>query len=621
MKRLLSTPFLALLLLVVTIAIYWPGLGGDFIFDDYPNIVTNPKVHAESLDWPALKRAASGYEPGEIGRPLATISFAVNYYLGEKAPWGYKLAGVCIHALNALLVFLLLLRLFRLPRLAADTWPTLAAFAIALLWALHPLQVSTVLYVVQRMETLSLTFVLLALLAYLRGRIAQQDGRRGWPWLVASALLAGMGLMSKETAALFPVYALGLELTVLGFDATKPRTTRLLKLAYGAGIAGALLAFLILVLPKYLAADAFIGRDFTLYERLLTQLRVLPMYLGQILFPLPGSMTFYYDAYPKSVGWLHPATTLLGGLFLLALLVAAWLLRRRTPLAALGIFWFFAAHLLTSNVFNLELVFEHRNYFALLGVLLVLADLVRRIPMQDGPALKRFAVGVVIVAFGFLGVLRTATWGDPLHLASDLVAKNPQSARASSDLATLYLGMSGSDPDSPFFDFGQREFERGSLLPNSSPLPEQGLILMAATTGQPVKDEWWIRFIHKIETRPISPQESMAVTGLLNQRYKGIVLDDQRLSQACQALLARGGQPAHIYAQVGDYALNYLHDEALADRLFVTAIERDPTDKEYADRMLKTLVADGHVRQAQLVYDRAVSLGIYKTKGGIESSR
>jgi hypothetical protein len=172
--------------------------------------------------------------------------------------------------------------------------------------------------------------------------------------------------------------------------------------------------------------------------------------------------------------------------------------------------------------------------------------------------------------------------------------------------------MSGSNPGSPFFDFGRREFERGSMLASSSPLPEQGLILMAATTGLPVKDEWWARLIHKVNTQPITPQAGMAVTGLLAQRYKGVVLDDQRLSQACQALLARRKQPAQIYAQVGDYALNYLHDEVLADRMFVSAIERNPKDKDYAERILKSLVLDGHQRQAKLVLERGKAMGLFK---------
>ncbi|HEY5808054.1 MAG TPA: hypothetical protein VIT67_08815, partial [Povalibacter sp.] len=564
-------PFLAFALLGLTALVYMPGLSGGFIFDDYPNIVTNQAVQPESLSWEGLRRAASAYQPGAYGRPLATISFAIDYLIGGKDAWQFKLTGLLVHLINASLVFWLLLRLFALPGIR-NTWHPIAAAAIALFWATNPQQVSSVLYVVQRMETLSLTFVLLALIAYLRGRTQQLRGERGWPWLAASVLLAGIGMLSKETAALFPAYALALELTVLGFESRSARTTRLLKAAYALGLALAAIAFVFWVLPQYTAPNAFAGRDFTLTERLLTQLRVLPMYIGQILLPLPSALTFYYDALPKSTGWLSPATTLLGGLFLLSLLVCAWLLRRRLPVAALGVLWFFAAHLLTSNVFNLELAFEHRNYFALLGVVLVVADLVRLIPMRDGPALKYIAVGAVLLGFGAMATVRSATWGNELHLAMEMVSKYPDSPRASNDLATTYVGMSDSNPESPFYSMGAAEFERASLLPSSSPLPEQGLILMAATTGQPVKAEWWDRLIHKINTRPIGPQENMAVIGLMNQRYRGIELDDKRLTEAFTALLRR--QPtANLSAQFGDYALRYLGDEAMANKAFTAAVD------------------------------------------------
>src|SRR5690606_4737353 len=118
---------------------------------------------------------------------------------------------------------------------------------------------------------------------------------------------------------------------------------------------------------------------------------------------------------------------------------------------------------------------------------------------------------------------------------------------------------------------------------------EQGLILMAATTGLPVDDDWWQSLIHKVKTRPISPQETMAVTGLMSQRYKGIALDDRRLSEAYAALLARKPMPAQMYAQYGDYALTYLHDGDLATRMFVKAIEREPNDADYANKILGIL--------------------------------
>ena len=609
----LQVSFALFLLTLFTTLVYYPGLSGPFVFDDHPNILTNPKVHAQSLDLPTLERAATAYEPGSIGRPLATISFAVDYYLGKVNPRGYKITSLIVHLANAFLVFFLLRSVMRLPR-AASSDSVLFCFTIALLWAIHPLQISTVLYIVQRMETLSLTFVLIGLIAYLKGRVQQRDGGRGWPWLVASALLAGLGLLSKETAALFPVYAFALELTVLRFDAQAPATRRLLKWAYAALSVAATIMFLGWVLPQYTADAAFAGRDFNLHERLLSQLRILPMYLGQMLLPLPGTLSFYYDDFVKSTGLLDPVTTLLGGLLLLALLGTGWRLRTRRPLVALGIFWFFGAHLLTSNVINLELAFEHRNYFALLGVLLAVGDLVRTLPMRDGPGLKRVAVGAIVLVLGALGAIRAATWGNELLMATEMVADNPQSPRASNDLAALYIALSGSDPASPFYSVGQQEFERGSRLPNASPLPEQGLILMAATTGQPVKDEWWTRLIHKVETRPVSPQEVMAVTGLLKQRYEGLELDDRRLAQAYQALLDRGPQPAHMYAQFGDYALKYLNDQDLADAMFLAAINRLPGDRDYAERILAALITDGHDRQARLVLARGVELGLFEAQ-------
>ena len=596
-------------LALLTLAVFWPALSGDFIFDDYPNIVTNTRVHAEQLDLASIKRAASAYDPGSYGRPLATISFAIDYAIGGKDPWGYKLSSLLVHLVNALLVFLLLRRLLAFdPR--ASMSGAVTCFVIALAWAAHPLQVSAVMYIVQRMETLSLTFVLLALLAYLRGRSAQIAGQRGWPWLLACVPLVVLGLLSKETAALFPAYCLALELTVLGFAAKSPDTSRRWRWAYGAGVLVAVAVFFLAVVPRFATAEAYELRDFTLAERLLTQLRVLPLYLQWILLPLPRTLIFYYDAFPASQGLLNPVTTLLGGLFLALLLGLALWLRRRAPFFALGVLWFFAAHLITSSVIPLELAFEHRNYFALLGVLLALADLVARIPARDDPRFKRLVIGTAMVFVLFMTTLRAATWGDPLLLATDLVKLNPQSPRASSDLATLYAGMSDSNPNSPFFSFAMAEFERGSKLPKASPLPEQGLILMAATTGGQVKDEWWESLVQKLRTRPIGPQEMMAVTGLLKQRYQGVPLDDQRLTQAYGTMLSRRELPAQLHAQFGDYALVYLGDEALAERMFVEMVERSPGDPEYVMRVARGLAAEGHPRQSRAMLARAVELGM-----------
>src|SRR5690606_39005569 len=95
---------LAVLLAAITFA---PGLSGGFFFDDYQNIVTNPLVQTDSLDLDALAKAAKAYQAGPLGRPMSTITFAVDHYLWGKDPFGYKATSLAVHAVNTFLVFTL----------------------------------------------------------------------------------------------------------------------------------------------------------------------------------------------------------------------------------------------------------------------------------------------------------------------------------------------------------------------------------------------------------------------------------------------------------------------------------------------------------------------------------
>ena len=205
--------------------------------------------------------------------------------------------------------------------------------------------------------------------------------------------------------------------------------------------------------------------------------------------------------------------------------------------------------------------------------------------------------------------MRATVWGDPLLLASDQVAKNRDSARAASDLATLYVAMADGNADSPFYDMGIREFERAAALPSASSIPEQGLILSAAVHGRPVDDRWWDSLIHKVRTQHAAPQLLVSVEGLMSQRYKDVVLDDQRLSEAYAAMLERNPQP-HLFAQYGDFALTYLHDRELARQSFIRAAELSRNNPAWVLRMVETLTAEGHADIAKAVLERADALGI-----------
>lgn len=602
------------MLVLATALVYWPALGGDFIFDDFPNIVTNAKVHPESLSLESLAVAARGYD-GPIDRPLATISFALDYLVSGKDPFAFKLSSLVVHLVNALLVFALTLRLLQVAQARSPVPASaLAALGISLAWAVHPMQVSSVAYVVQRMETLALTFVLLGLLAYLRGRCRQLQGERGLPWIVVGGALAMTGLLSKETAILFPVYTLALELTLLGFGAAAPGTSRRLKWAYAGVFALAILLFVGWVLPDYWGEGRLVGRSFDASERLLSQGRILPMYLGWMLWPAPDALTFYHDDFQASRALLSPATTALGFMLLGSLLGAALWLGRRRPLFALGLLWFFGAHLLTSNVFNVELVFEHRNYFALLGIVLSVADLACSVFRKPSTTRLALACAALTMLAG-LTLMRSATWGDPLQLAADLATRKPHSQRASNDLATLYAGLSAEDAASPFYAKAMAEFERGSRIPHASPLSEQGLILLAAAAGQPTQSAWWDRLTQKLRTNPLGAQERSAISNLVKQRSLGMALDDARLREAFVVLLDRDGLPADIYLQLGNAALMQMKDPALADQAYDRALVVSGRDPEYAIRVVTNLVSGGAVDAAKRFLARAEHQGIVDIGG------
>ena len=592
MKNTSASYATATALLALVILVFWPGLYGGFIFDDYPNILKQPAVHATALEWEQIKRAAMSF-PAGIGRPLPMASFALDHVYWGLNPFGYKLSGLAVHALNALLVFQLLRLLLRRRTDSAD----ITAFVLALLWAAHPLQVSTVLYVVQRMETMSLTFVLLAMIAYHQGRIRQQRGERAWHWLLSCLPLVAIGYTNKETAALFPAYTLAMELTLFQFSAHRAATARNWRVAYGLGVVGGL-ALLLLLYGHYATEEAFAIREYSATERMLTQLRIVPMYLGWILLPQPSSYLFYYDNYQHSTSLMQPLSTLLGAGLLTTLLAAGWVFRRRNTLFSLGIFWFLASHAMTSSFLPLELVFEHRNYFSILGVLLAVFAVVRLVPFRSVPQLQGVAVVAIVLGFLTLTAIRSANWGNPTQLAIELAERNPGSSRASVDLGEQYMILSGNDASSKYYAMAEAEFERGSRIPNSSPMPEQGLIVLAASAGLPAKPQWWDSVTRKLSERAVGPQEGTMIASLVTLRNEGLAIDDQRLADAYVIVANRMRMPAVQYYAFGLHALEKAGDPALARQLFERSVDNAGGEQPLVQAITDALAREGHRAEA-----------------------
>lgn len=586
--------------------LYWPALSGGFIFDDYPIFAENDVVHIAGWHWEAWQ-ALWTWSHANIQRPLAMFSYALNYALGGST-FSFKVTNLCIHLLNAFLVLLVARRLINeccaahAPKKVTFYW----ACGIATAWAVHPLQVSAVMYVVQRMELLGFTFTLLALLTYWHARKRQLHGQYAWPWLLLCAALIVIGYGAKETVILVPGYALLLELTLLRFDAPEPRIRKAWKVAYATSVISTTVIFLAYFLPHYATSSNYAWRNFDAWERELTQLRALCMYLGWSLLPLPKWLHFYYDNYPVSTGLFHPASTLLCGLVLLGVIALAIAMRRRRPLLALGIGWFFMAHALTSAPISLELVFEHRNYPALFGLSLAVADLVYLASQRIRSRLPIALALVFIVNLCFLTVIRAATWGSPLQLAISLAESNPGSVRAAMDLARRYVAMSGGNPTSPLYARGIRELQRAAQLPGESILPEEALLTQDALHPGQDPMPWWLSMQHKLETGPFIPDNYHALYHLMQLRLDNTQeLDANQLAKAYDIAIARNPNRISLHVQYADLLARALDAPALAIQQWEQVVLLQKASPDYIQKLALYLIDNHRMQEAAAVLDEA----------------
>jgi protein O-mannosyl-transferase len=434
---------------------YYPGLHGPFVFDDTINIVSNPRLALTRLDGESLLNAALSSDSGILKRPLAMATFAFNYYLagGLSDTWPFKLTNLIIHLINTGLVYWLvsLLLVARqkihgpVPEYRHGWIPGL----VAAIWALHPMHLTSILYVVQRMTSLSALFVLTGLIVYLYGRLRVDTSRPRAYALMTTGLVIGLvlGLACKENAALLPFFALVIEFVFFERRRLDPAKRKKLAWFYGLSILVPIVAGIAwLALHPDFLATTYAAREFTPWQRLLTETRILWFYIGLLFIPDIGKFGLFHDDIAISTGLLTPWTTLPALFGLVAVLGLALSGRARShyPMFSFAVLWFLAGHSMESGAIGLELAHEHRNYLPSLGPLLggvcgLTAVLNQRIRWQAAT----IAVLAIALAFAAVTHLRSQTWRSETELIQSMVAHHPRSARSHGMLAELYAKRYG----------------------------------------------------------------------------------------------------------------------------------------------------------------------------------
>lgn len=351
------------LIVIVTAAAYTPALRGGFIWDDDEHVTENQTLRTAD----GLRRI--WFEIGAVAQyyPLVHTTFWIEYQLWGESPLGYHAVNIALHALNAVLVWLVLRRL-RLP----------GAWLAALIFALHPVQVESVAWITERKNVLSGAFYLLALLAYLRFSPLDVEVRPTWRWrsyTLTFVLFLG-GLLSKTVTASLPAAILLLIWWKRG--RIRPRNVVPLIPLFVVGIG---LGLLTVWMEKYDLSGTGRGAsgamwDLTFVERGLTAGRAVWFYAAKLIWPARQAFIYPRWEIDASIWWQYLYPLMAGGL----LVALAWWRDKigRGPLVAL---LFFGGTLMPAlgflNVYFMQFSFvaDHFQYLACLGPIALLAAL------------------------------------------------------------------------------------------------------------------------------------------------------------------------------------------------------------------------------------------------------
>ncbi|OGF66874.1 MAG: hypothetical protein A2Y62_01355 [Candidatus Fischerbacteria bacterium RBG_13_37_8] len=437
-------PLSMLLLLFTTVAfvLYSHTFSTPFILDDFRFIVDNNSLHNNSI-----------YTHFNLPRYVGYVSFGLNYLVNKLQPAGYHLANILVHIINAFLIVLLFRKLFDRLSITKDSlhYHYLPALA-ALLFLVHPLQTQSVTYIVQRLASLAAMFTLISLLAYI---IFKDSGSTLYGYYFISLLSALLAFKTKENTATLPLVLITIELLFYKKSATTTRKKMALLIPF----------FLLLtVIPismtnfdalsnksfteiitssnitmselfRELSESTYQTADISRNQYLLTQFRVITVYIKMLLLPVNQSL---YHLFPFSHS-LFEMNTMLSLCLLLIMIATAFGIAKKYPEISFGILWFFIFLLVESSIVPIyDVIFEHRVYLPSIGFIIAF---IYTMYYCIGKKHFKAMLAIIIVIVLILSVLtyrRNLAWKNEISIWKDVVEKYPGSYLAHGALGTAY---------------------------------------------------------------------------------------------------------------------------------------------------------------------------------------
>ncbi|HKQ48928.1 MAG TPA: tetratricopeptide repeat protein [Phycisphaerae bacterium] len=430
----------ALLLVLAVAAAYANSFDGVMLLDDR-YIEKTPALGEPGL-WTEIRRSS---------RPLVDLSFAINKAIGGLEPFGYHVFNLLVHLAATLALFGVVRRSLVAPEVSGEGIPaeggcergfshqqTAIAFAIAVLWAMHPLQTQSVTYISQRAESMMGLFYLLTLYGVARAA----GGQAAHAWSIAAVVACAMGMLSKPVMVTAPVMAV---LYDRAFWAESWRQVFRRRWRLHVGLAATWMVLVLTGVVRGLASTnggevGFGVATATPLQYLFTQFEVIRHYLRLAMWP---SGLCLDHQWPVAQTFAEVAGA---SMFVMALVVLTVIACIRRPADGFVGVLFFGVLLPTSSFVPIkDVIFEHRMYLSLASVAAVAVLgggwLVRRI-VGDAARSRQIGAAIVIVVALALGVrthLRNRDYASAGRMWAGIVARYPQSARALNNLGAAYL--------------------------------------------------------------------------------------------------------------------------------------------------------------------------------------
>jgi len=567
-------------------------------FDDRPNITNNPSVHFYTFSIDHLSRLLA-FSFSETIRLFSYFTFAVNFYFGRLNVFGYHLVNLLIHISTGVLVFWFVLLTLGLPS-QRERYRSIGfkvAFLASLLFIVHPVQTQSVTYIVQRMSSMAAMFYLLCMVLFIKGRLSTK--RRQILYYGGMGLSGLLSILSKENGLMLPIFIVLYEVCFFrgGEERFFQRSMiRVLLILTGLGLIG-----FILLGWKYIDVirEGYQYRDFTMSERVLTQLRVVLHYLTLLIFPHPSRLNLDYD-FAVSKSLFDPISTFFSLIVIVFFIgIGVWKIKK-WPTLSFFIFWYFGNLVIESSIIPLEMVYEHRLYLpSIAPIFLFSLLLVRgwegwvRVERAKKEAIFAGLLILIVLPLSWATIDRNSVWRSEFDLWADCIKKSPNKGRPHYNLGNFYY-ISG--------EIGKAKGEMELALKLDPKMVPAHFNLGVIDYNEGRFDEAVRRFKKAIS---INPKYARAYVSLGEVYYRN-ERDDEATAEFEKALkiepsnTTANNRLGQIYLKRGNL------DRALL--AFKKAVMIDPTGVEAQVNLAEAYARKGKLDQGLLEIHKAIAL-------------